>query len=130
MVAGMTPIKPENRKYDLIERTAKFAEQIAMFCKSIPKDPVTIPIINQLVRAGTSIGANYCEADEASSRKDFINKATISKKEAKETKYWLRIIACTVPGVRETSRILWREAHELNLILAAIVRNARAKLQE
>jgi four helix bundle protein len=73
--------------YDLEERTALFGEAVIEFCLSLPASPVTAPIINQLVRAGTSIGANYCEADEAESKRDFRHKIAICRKEAKETKY-------------------------------------------
>lgn len=117
--------KPRNPNYDLDERTSRFAEQIIDFCKSLRQDLITKPIISQLVRAGTSIGANYSEADEASSKKDFINKMTIAKKEIKETKYWLRIVAYTLPETKEKVRPLWEEGHELNLIFATIVRNAK-----
>jgi len=112
----------------LEERTAKFAEQIVDFCKKVPQDTITRPIINQLIRAGTSIGANYCEADEASSKKDFLNKVFIAKKETKETKYWLRIIAHTVADTKPAATELWKEANELNLIFAAIIRNTKANL--
>ena len=112
-------------KFDLEERTAKFSEKIIDFAKKIPRNIVTNPLINQLVRAGTSIGANYCEADEASSKRDFINKIFIAKKEAKETKYWLRTITYTVPQLKTEAKELWKEAQELNLILAAIARNSR-----
>lgn len=111
--------------YDLEERTARFAEAVIDFCKSVRQDSITQPIINQLVRAGTSIGANYSEADEASSKKDFINKICIANKEAKETKYWLRVSAHAVPECKVNARVLWREAQELNLIFSAIIRNAR-----
>ncbi len=120
--------KLEKPKYDLEERTAKFAEQIVDFCKKVPQDTITRPIINQLIRAGTSIGANYCEADEASSKKDFLNKVFIAKKETKETKYWLRIIAHTVADTKPAATELWKEANELNLIFAAIIRNTKANL--
>jgi four helix bundle protein len=113
------------QKYDLEDRTARFSEQIIDFSRKLPQDTVTRPIISQLVRAGTSIGANYCEADEASSKKDFLNKIAIAKKETKETKYWLRIIAHTLPEFKEEARKLWKEAQELNLILAAIIRNSK-----
>jgi len=118
-------VKPQ---YDLEERTAKFGEAIIDFCKRIPKSSVNSPITSQLIRAGTSIGANYCEADEASSKKDFINKITIAKKETKETKYWLRMIAHAVPDFQTEARPLWREAQEFNLIFAAIVRNTKKSL--
>ena len=82
-------------KYDLEERTTVFSEKIIELCKKISKNTITIPIIDQLIRSGTSIGANYTEANGASSRKDFKNKIYICKKEAMETKYWLRLLANT-----------------------------------
>lgn len=117
--------KSKKSKYDLEERTAKFSESLVDFCKKLRQDLITKPIINQLIRAGTSIGANYSEADEANSKKDFINKISIAKKETKETKYWLRIIAYTLPEIKIEARKLWKEAQELNLIFAAIIRNSK-----
>jgi four helix bundle protein len=114
-----------SNKYDLEERTAKFGEDIIRFCKKVPRGPITDPLITQLVKCGTSCGANYCEADEASSKKDFVNKIFIATKETKETKYWLNLIASTVPEFREQVRPLWAEAQELNLIFAAIIRNLK-----
>jgi four helix bundle protein len=127
MANDQPSLKPKNpkQKYDLEERTAKFAENIIDFSKKLPQDQITKPLINQIVRSGTSIGANYSEADEASSKKDFINKISIAKKETKETKYWLRLIAYTLPQFKEQARKLWQEAQELNLILAAIIRNSQ-----
>lgn len=78
-------------EYDLEERTALFAEKIIELCKKVPKNRIAMPIIDQLIRSGTSIGANYHEANGASSKRDFRNKIFICKKEAKETKYWLRL---------------------------------------
>lgn len=109
------------KKYDLEERTAKFGEDIIEFAKKIPRNPVTLPIIGQLVRAGTSIGANYCEADGAESRKDFKHKMGIGKKEAKETKYWLRMLSMAVPELKDEARNLWKEAQELTLIFSSII---------
>ena len=113
------------KKYDLAERTTKFSQDILDFLRKIPESSITRPLINQLARSGTSIGANYCEADEASSKKDFINKVCISKKETKETKYWLQLIAHAQPNFKDEARILWKEAQELNLILAAIIRKCK-----
>ena len=102
--------------YDLEERTSLFSEAVIEFCLSLPASPVTAPIINQLVRAGTSIGANYCEADEAESKRDFRHKIAICRKEAKETKYWLRMIAKAAPPNKSAARALWREAKEFTTI--------------
>lgn len=115
------------KKYDLEERTAKFGEKIIDFAKKVPKNIVTIPLIGQLVRAGTSVGSNYCEADCAESKKDFEHKLGICKKEAKETKHWLRMIAKAVPELKIEARKLWQEANELNLIFTAIVKKSRMK---
>ena len=101
-------------KYDLEERTSAFGEKIIIFIRSLPLDEVTRPLINQLIRSGTSIGANYCEANESCSKKDFRNKIFISKKESGETKHWLRNKA-------NEARILWREAHEYTLIFSKII---------
>jgi len=126
MTNDQFPIKPQalNPKYDLEERTAVFSQQVIDLCRKLKQDIITKPIINQLVRAGTSIGANYSEADEANSKKDFINKIAIAKKETKETKYWLRIIAYSLPEIKDNARKLWKEAQELNLIFATIIRKA------
>jgi four helix bundle protein len=83
----MNATKQNQPKYDLTERTAKFGEDVIVFCKSVKQDNINKPILNQLVRSGTSVGANYCEANNASSKKDFRNKIFICKKEAQETKY-------------------------------------------
>jgi four helix bundle protein len=107
--------------YDLEERTAKFGENIIIFCKSIAQDTITRPLINQLIRSATSIGANYCEANNASSRKDFKNKIFICKKETQETKHWLRMLATCALDKKTKMRKLWQEAHELSLIFQKII---------
>ncbi len=109
-----------NKEYDLEERTAKFAEDIIQFVKTISRDDINRNIITQLVRAATSIGANYCEANASSSKKDFRNKIYICKKEANETKYWLRILATYHETLTTKVRILWKEAHEFHLIFQKI----------
>jgi len=116
-----------NTKFDLEERTAKFGESVINFAKKIPVNEITRPLISQLVRAGTSVGANYSEADCAESKKDFEHKMSLSKKEAKETKHWLRMIARAVPDLRDEAKKLWQEANELNLIFSAIVNKSKRK---
>lgn len=108
------------KPYDLEERTSVFAEEIIVLCKRMKKDVVVVSIVDQLVRAGTSIGANYCEANGASSKKDFKNKIFICKKEAKETKYWLRMLAQAVDEAVSECRTLWQEAQELTMIFSKI----------
>ncbi|MFH1565042.1 MAG: four helix bundle protein [bacterium] len=91
----------KNRNYyDLEERTAKFSERVIDFIKNINRDALNDSALRQLIRSATSIGANYCEANNASSRNDFKNKIYICKKEVNETKYWFRILAKTNPGVK------------------------------
>jgi four helix bundle protein len=109
------------RKYDLEERTAQFGEAILELVKNFRQDPINSPLISQLVRAATSVGANYMEADGAESKKDFRHKISICKKEAKETKHWLRMIAKANPGRRDECQKLWKEAQELSLIFASIL---------
>lgn len=114
-----------NTKFDLEERTAKFGEAILIFAKKIPITKVTERIVPQLVGAGTSVGANYCEANDSESKKDFIHKMGICRKESRETKYWLRMIVVVVPELKDEARMLWKEASELNLIFSASIRTAR-----
>ena len=106
--------------YDLEERTAKFAEEIIRFCRSVKLDEITRPLINQIVKSSTSIGANYMEANQACSKKDFFNKIRICQKESNETKHWLRVISVAVPAQVKICRKHWKEAHELTLIFSAI----------
>lgn len=125
----MTNDKKE-RIYDLEERTAKFGENIIEFCQKIPKNEITRPIITQLIKAGTSVGANYCEADCAESRKDFEHKIGICKKEAKESKHWLRMIAKAVSELKDDAKMLWKESNELQLIFISIVNKSRNNINK
>lgn len=106
--------------YDLEERTAKFGEKIILFCRSLQENTISKPLILQLVRSATSIGANYMEANGASSRKDFKNKIFICKKEAQETKHWLRMLASCFPDRKAELTIYWKECQELTLIFQKI----------
>lgn len=117
--------KIQNNKYDLEERTTLFSEAIIELCKRAPKTIITIPIIDQLIRSGTSIGANYTEANGASSSKDFKNKIFICKKEAKETKYWLRLLIKAQVELKEKCAKLWQEAQEFTLIFSKIAINTK-----
>jgi four helix bundle protein len=112
-----------SRPFDLIERTARFGEDLIRFAKTIPSTPVARPLVSQLVRSATSIGANYCEANDAESKADFRHKIGLCRKESAETKYWLRMIASAVPELRDGAAALWNEAKELNLIFGKIRRS-------
>jgi four helix bundle protein len=114
------------RRFDLEERTARFGEAIIAFAKRVPANLVTQPLIPQLVDSGTSVGANYCEADDAGTKKEFKYRISLCKRESRESKHWLRMLAAAVPDMKEEARTLWREAKELNLIFSAIYRGKRA----
>ena len=101
-------------------------ETVIEFAQTIKPCAVTSPLVNQLVRAATSIGANYCEANEAGSKKEFSHRISICNREASETKYWLRMMA-PLPSRKDDIRPLWKETHELNLIFASIFRKSRLK---
>jgi four helix bundle protein len=105
--------------FDLEERTASFGEAIVRFAKSSPAND---RLVGQLAGCGTSIGANYCEANERVSKKDFRNTIGRCVKEAKETKYFLRLIAAAEPRLADEARALYREAKELHLIFASMYR--------
>ena len=109
------------KEFNLEERTAKFGENIIKLCKTLKQDIVSKPIISQIIRSGTSVGANYCEANGASSKKDFKNKIHICKKEVQETKHWLRMIVACGLDKTEECRKLWQEAQELTLIFGKII---------
>jgi four helix bundle protein len=107
---------------DLGERTVRFGENIIRFAKKVPRDAVNNRLIDQLVGAGTSVGANYCEADDAVSGKEFKQKIGTCRKESKESMFFLRMVATAEEGLASEARMLWREAKELNLIFGAIWR--------
>lgn len=114
-----------NQTFDLEERTAVFAEQLIELLRKLPKNAVNIPLIEQAVRAVSSIAANYCEATEAESRADFIHKISICKKETKETKLWLRLLAKSNPDFVNDFRNFWKEATELLLIFSKTIQTTR-----
>ena len=114
-----------NRAYDLEERTARFGEAIIDFAKTIPQNPLTNRLISQLVGAGTSVGANYAEADDSVSKKDLLKSIGTCRKEARETKHFLRMVARAVPELKLQARELWMETKELNLIFSRIWRGRK-----
>ncbi|MGE3642049.1 MAG: four helix bundle protein [Pirellulales bacterium] len=110
--------------FNLEERTAVFGESVIDFARTIPRGPVTNRLIDQLVGAATSVGANYCEADDAVSRKEFRHRIGTCKKEARETKFFIRIVVRAVPELRDAAKPRWQEAKELHLIFAKIHRSS------
>ena len=116
---------PSEKPYDLEERTALFGEAVLRFAKGIPVNEITSPLIPQLVRAATSVGANFCEAADAGSKKEFRYRINLCKRESRESKHWLRMMATAVPQFKDAARPLWQEAKELNLIFATIHRGKK-----
>jgi four helix bundle protein len=114
----------EPRKiYDLEERTVLYAERIRDFCSTLPKNEANNEFIPQLIRAGSSPGSNYIEANESIGDKDFLMKIKVCRREAKESSYWLRLVITnnTVDAENERSA-LRQEAKELVLIFTSIIR--------
>ena len=118
---------PNKKIYDLEERTAKFGENVIEFIKIFRRDEINRPLISQLIRSATSIGANYMEADGAESKRDFLHKIALCKKESKETKHWLRMIAKANPEKRTGCLVLWQEVQELTLIFSSISKSKKNK---
>ena len=112
-------------RYDLEERTARFGEAVIDFAKKMPVGPLTERIISQLIGAATSVGANYDEADDAVSKKEFLKCIGTCKKEARESKHFLRMAARAVPELKFEARELWLEAKALHLIFSKIWRSGK-----
>jgi four helix bundle protein len=115
----------DKRVYDLEERTARLGEMVIEFAKTIPQNPVTNRIIGQLIGAGTSVGANYVEADDAVSKRDFLKSIGTCRKEARETKHFLRMAVRAVPDLKPEARKIWMKARELHLIFSKIWRSGK-----
>ena len=115
----------KKQDFDLEERTAQFGEKIIDLAKSISADSVNDVLVKQIVRSGTSVGANYMEADSAGTKKDFKYKIDLCRKEAKETKHWLRMIAKANSDKKDRIRGLWQEADELTRIFSSISKSCQ-----
>lgn len=113
----------ENKKiYDLEERTYNFAKNVRAFIKKLPKTITNIEDSAQLTRSSGSVGANYIEANEALSKKDFVMRIKISRKESKESRFWLRLIDVNSDKLlEETRRELVQESTELMNIFGSII---------
>lgn len=111
-----------NKKYDSEKRTFQFAKRVALFCKKLPRTVAGIEYIKQVIRSAGSVGANYIEANEALSKKDFIMRIKISRKESKESVYWLRLIVETNDQqFAEEGLALAGEVTELKKIFSSIL---------
>ena len=110
-----------SKQYDLEERSLQFAIQVIKLCRQLPQNPINRNLIDQLVRSSSSVGANYREANDALGKKDFVLRIKISRKEAKETVYWLQLINEANPTFNHQISILMQECTELRNILSAII---------
>ena len=119
--------KIDTYKVSLLDRTKFFAVKIIHLSSNLPKNPAGFTIADQLVRAGTSIGANFVEAQEATSRKDFFYKVNYSLKEAKETNYWLELILESELVPKLEIQPLLQESGEIVKILVTIVKKLKMK---
>jgi four helix bundle protein len=108
--------------YDLEERTASFGEAVIRFAKKVPRHPVNDRLVDQLVGAAASVGANYAEADDGVSKNDFRHRIGICRKEAREAKHFLRMVAVAEESLKPEARVLWQETKQLHLIFCAIWR--------
>ncbi|MCL0066031.1 four helix bundle protein [Dehalococcoidia bacterium] len=111
--------------YDLEERTLKFAKQVLEFVKTVPRHMANVEITRQLIRSSGSVGANYIEANESLSKKDFLMRAKICRKEAKETIYWLKLIEAKDDDGEVRRNLLIKEATELMKIFGSIVEKTK-----
>lgn len=105
---------------DLLERTLEFSESAIKFLVKLPKNPINNILVRQALRSITSIGANYREACEAESAKDFVHKIRISKKEARESEYWLILISRTNPFAGDKIKLLLSKSQEFIKIFSTI----------
>ena len=111
--------------YDIRERTFRFAVRVLQAIRQLPDDPATRVVAYQLAKSATSVGANVEEADGAESKKDFRHKIALCRKEAKETKHWIRMIVRANPERKDDCKKLWQEAQELSLIFSAILKSSK-----
>ncbi len=114
-----------SKQYDLEDRTLEFGKRIIRLCKALPKNTINFRLIDQIIRSGTSMGANYREANETETKKDFKYRIRICRKEGKETIYWLDLIIEANPEFTERIKPLLQEATELVKIFAAILEKSK-----
>ena len=112
-------------KFDLEDRTLEFAKQVVRLCKTIPNDRINNEIISQLIRSSGSVGANYREANDALSKKDFVYRIKISRKEAKETQYWLQLLKEANANIDNKIEDILGESVELKKILSSIASKSK-----
>ena len=117
----------KNSTFDLEDRTLEFAKRVIRMCKDLPSNTVNFKLIDQIIRSAGSIGANYREANDSLGKKDFMMRMKISRKEAKETNFWLELIIEANPDFKEKIESLLLESIELKKIFSAIITNCEKK---
>jgi four helix bundle protein len=115
------------KKFDLEERTLEFAKRVVRLCKELPVNPVNDKLISQVIRSAGSVGANYREANDSLGEKDFLMRLKISRKEAKETHFWLELIIEANPSLKKRMENLFQESLELKKILSSIISKLQKK---
>ncbi len=120
----MTEI-PNKKRYDLEKRTLDFAKNVIRLCKRLPKNPINTRLIGQLIGASGSVGANYREANEALGKKDFVYRMRITRKECKESSYWLELLKEANPNETVDIDTLIKESQELRNIFTSIINKSK-----
>ena len=120
----MSEGEKNSKRYDLEERTFLFARDVRAFIKCLGRTLANIEDAKQLIRSSGSVGANYIEANEALSKKDFVLRIKICRKEAKESRYWLRLLEVAESENQRTREVLMQESQELTNIFGAILRKS------
>lgn len=115
-----------SKPFDLEERTSAYAISVIRLCRKLPVNTINIQLISQLIRSAGSVGANYREANEALSKKDFIHRMRITRKEAKESSYWLGLIKEANPNHIAEIELIYKESRELRNIFSSILNKSSA----
>jgi four helix bundle protein len=113
----------QSKKYDLEDRTLRFAKECIELCKLFVRDTINIELVSQLIRASSSVGANYREANDSTTKRDFYHRIGICRKEAKESKYWLELLLHSNPKFSNRIEPLIDEALQLARIFASIAKD-------
>ena len=108
-------------RFDLEDRTLEFAKKVVDLVKELPKNIANLELSSQIIRSASSVGANYREANDSLGKKDFAMRLRISRKEAKETYYWLQLISHSNPTLKEIIDLLLDECSQLTKILSSII---------
>ena len=112
-----------NKTYDLEERSFQFAKRVALYCKKLPRTVSNIEYSKQVIRSSGSIGANYIEANEALSKKDFLMRIRISRKEVKESRYWLHLTEPSKDEIKEKDYLIDEATQLMNIFGSILIKS-------